>query len=53
MPSNLRARRPGIRPSKSLTTHLHFTASFSQMALPSSMSKPTKLPSAAWDSNGG
>ncbi|MCY1399176.1 hypothetical protein D9M71_142260 [compost metagenome] len=53
MPSNLRARRAGIRPSKSLLTQVHLTSSLAQMALPSSMSKPFRLPSAATDSKGG
>ncbi|MCY1185939.1 hypothetical protein D9M73_267630 [compost metagenome] len=51
-PSNLLALRPGIMPSKSLSTHLHLTFSSAQIAFPRSMSKPTRLPSAAFDSNG-
>ncbi|MNI81768.1 hypothetical protein D3C73_1384130 [compost metagenome] len=51
-PSNLLAFRPGIMPSKSLSTHLHLTFSSAQIALPKSISKPTRLPSAAFDSNG-
>ncbi|MNE64627.1 hypothetical protein D3C80_1600480 [compost metagenome] len=51
--SNLRARRAGIMPSNSLCTQVHLTCSLAQMALPSSMSKPCRLPSAATDSKGG
>ncbi|MNG26825.1 hypothetical protein D3C84_1118640 [compost metagenome] len=51
-PSNLLALSPGIMPSKSLSTHLHLTLSSAQMALPRSISKPTRVPSAAFDSNG-
>src|ERR1700737_1561203 len=53
MASILRAWRAGIIPSKSFSTQTHLAFNFAQMAFPRSISKPTRLPSGAFDSNGG
>ena len=40
-------------PSNAFSTHTHFAFRRLHSSLPTSMSKPTSVPSAAFDSNGG
>src|SRR5471030_295988 len=53
MASNLRAFKAGIRPSKEVSSHSHFSFAAAHTALPTSMSKPCNSPVALFDSNGG
>ena len=52
-PSNFFAFSAGIIPSKSFSIQTHFAFRRAQISLPRSTSKPTTLPLASFDSNGG